>query len=135
MGSIASSLPNQGVACQPAKKMLWPRRSDRTVPTREGGLGAPPMPSADSVTTWLGQLQAGQLSALTKLHRRYWPFLVALARKQIRGTRLHEADEEDIAQEAFLAFYQTLQRGGAPRLASRQDLLALLSTITGCRAV
>jgi DNA-directed RNA polymerase specialized sigma24 family protein len=93
------------------------------------------MPAAESVTTWIGQLHQGQESALGKLHQRYWPWLVGLARKRLKGARLHEADEEDVAQEVFVSFYRTFKAGGVPQLTNRQDLLALLSTITACKAI
>jgi RNA polymerase sigma factor (sigma-70 family) len=93
------------------------------------------MSSGGSVTAWIGQLQDGEEAALAKLHRRYWPWLVELARKKMKGARLHAADEEDVAQQAFWNFYRTFKAGSAPRLASRQDFLALLTTITACKAV
>ncbi len=93
------------------------------------------MPATDSVTTWLGQLHCGQEDALTKLHGRYWPWLVRLARKKLHGIRLHEADEEDVAQQAFLSFYRRFKAGGVPQLTNRHDFLALLSTIVACKAI
>ena len=88
-----------------------------------------------SVTTWIGQLREGEEHALAQLHARYWPWLVNLARQKLKGARLRVADEEDIAQQAFWSFYNSFQAGGAPRLASRHDLLALLTTITACKAI
>jgi RNA polymerase sigma factor (sigma-70 family) len=93
------------------------------------------MSSSDSVTTWIGQLKAGEESALARLHHRYWPWLVALARKKLKGVRLHSSDEEDVAQQAFNSFYQTFRAGKVPRLTNRQDLLALLTTITARKAI
>jgi DNA-directed RNA polymerase specialized sigma24 family protein len=53
----------------------------------------------------------------------------------MKGARLRVADEEDVAQEAFWSFYRRFKAGGAPRLATRQDFLALVTTITACKAV
>src|SRR5205807_99851 len=43
--------------------------------------------------------------------------------------------EEDVAQETFWSFYRRFKAGGAPRLANRQDFLALVTTITACKAI
>jgi DNA-directed RNA polymerase specialized sigma24 family protein len=73
--------------------------------------------------------------SLAKLHQRYWLHLVALARKQLKGVPARTADEEDVALDAFWSFYRSLKAGQVPRLANRQDLLALLTHIVACKAV
>jgi DNA-directed RNA polymerase specialized sigma24 family protein len=92
------------------------------------------MPSLGSVSAWIDQLRAGEDAALERLYQRFWPFLVQLARRRLEGMR-RAADEEDVAQQAFWAFYQSLKAGRLPDLANRQELLALLTHITTCQAV
>lgn len=93
------------------------------------------MTSDGSVTTWICQLRRGEEHALARLHARYWPWLLDLARCKLKGARLRVADEEDVAQQAFWSFYRSLRTGGVPRLTSRHDFLALLTTITARKAI
>lgn len=93
------------------------------------------MPFDGSVTEWIGQLKSGEEAALAKLQKRYWPALVNQARRRLRDVPARVADEEDVAQEAFWAFYRSLKAGKLPRLGNRHDLWALLTHIVGCRAV
>jgi DNA-directed RNA polymerase specialized sigma24 family protein len=73
-------------------------------------------------------------SLLGKLHARYWPFVVGLARRKLGGMPRRAVDEEDTAQQAFWSFYKSLRAGGLPQLTNRHQLLALLSHITACQA-
>lgn len=94
------------------------------------------MSSGGSVTHWIRELKEGEESALLKLHERYWPFLVAMARKKLGGSATRRAaDEEDVAQVAFMAFYKNLKEGRFPNLVNRNDLLSLLVLITVRKAL
>jgi RNA polymerase sigma factor (sigma-70 family) len=92
------------------------------------------MPAEGSVTHWIAELKAGDESALAKLHERYWPFLVRLARRKLKGAPRRAADEQDVAQEAFIGCYKNLRNGQFPLLTNRGDFLALMTIITARKA-
>ena len=92
------------------------------------------MSSRASVTTWIRELKEGEEAALQELVSRYRPLLLNLARRRLKGLAPRAVDEEDVAQEAFLGFYQSVKAGRTPRLENRKDLWALLATITARKA-
>ena len=61
--------------------------------------------------------------------------LVDAARRRLRVAKSRHQDAEDVAQIAFISFYQTLRRTGLPQVTSRHQLLALLTHIVACRAI
>ncbi len=88
------------------------------------------MDAEDSVTRWISQLKSGDRTAAQPLWDAYFHRLVALARKQLRGTPRRAADEEDVALDAFDSFYRRAERGQFPKLEGRDDLWQLLFVIT-----
>jgi DNA-directed RNA polymerase specialized sigma24 family protein len=105
------------------------REGPASVAPREGH----DVSSAGSVSNWIAQVKAGDELALAKLHQRYWPALVGLARQRLQGSPI-PSDEEDIAQQAFLGFYHAVKSQRVPRLENRHQFLALLSHIISCKA-
>ncbi|MHB1556512.1 MAG: ECF-type sigma factor [Isosphaeraceae bacterium] len=94
------------------------------------------MPDDDggSITRWIAEVKAGDLSAAQPLWERYFTRMVDLARARLRasGRRAHDAagDEEDAALSAFDSLCAGLARGRFPQLADRDDLWRLLVVIT-----
>jgi len=89
----------------------------------------------DSVSLWLGQLQSGGESAARELWGQYFGAMVELARTNLRGVSARAADEEDVALSAFKSFCRAVERGRYPDLSGRDELWALLVTITARKAV
>ena len=85
-----------------------------------------------SVTRWIGDLVASDHpdSAAQKLWERYFDRLVHLARERLRALSRGPADAEDAALSAFDSFCRGAAAGRFPRLGDRDDLWALLVTIT-----
>jgi len=92
------------------------------------------MASKESVSHWIGQLQAGEHAAAQPLWERYFRRLVGLARKMLQGTPRRAADEEDVALSAFASFCQAAEQGRFPQLRDRDDLWRLLVRITARKA-
>jgi DNA-directed RNA polymerase specialized sigma24 family protein len=88
------------------------------------------MAQDESVSQWIGQLQAGDPAAAQKLWERYFQRLVGLARKKLKGLRKRLADEEDVALSAFDSFCRGNEQGRFPQLRDRDNLWRLLFTIT-----
>jgi DNA-directed RNA polymerase specialized sigma24 family protein len=93
------------------------------------------MSAHGSVTNWLVQLKDGNPAAAQPLWERYFPRMVALARKRLRAARRREADEEDVAVSAFHSFYRAAKQGRFPQLGDRDDLWQLLVVITARKAL
>jgi DNA-directed RNA polymerase specialized sigma24 family protein len=88
----------------------------------------------ESVSQWVGRLQAGDAEAAQKLWERYFGRLVGLARKKLEGLPRRSADEEDVALSAFDSFCRGAGNGRFPQLGDRDNLWRLLVTITARKA-
>src|SRR5262245_25848249 len=93
------------------------------------------MASPESVTHWIGRLQAGDAAAAQRLWECYFQRLVALARQKLQGVPRRAADEEDVALSAFDSFCRGAERGRFPQLHDRNDLWRLLIVITSRKAL
>jgi DNA-directed RNA polymerase specialized sigma24 family protein len=88
------------------------------------------MSSHRPVTELVAQLRAGNPEAAQPLWEQYYPRLVGLARKKLRGTPRRAADEQDVALSAFDSFCRGAAQGRFPQLKDRDGLWALLVLIT-----
>ena len=93
------------------------------------------MSAPDSVTNWLVQLKTGDPVAAQELWERYYPRIVALARKRLAGARRREEDEDDVGLSAFASFCRGAQEGRFPLLTDRDNLWRLLVVITARKAL
>jgi DNA-directed RNA polymerase specialized sigma24 family protein len=87
-----------------------------------------------SVTALIARLKGGDHEGVRLLWQRYYPRLVALARKKLQGTPRRAADEEDAALSAFNSFCRRAEQGQFPDLKDRDGLWALLVVLTGRKA-
>jgi RNA polymerase sigma factor (sigma-70 family) len=92
------------------------------------------MSTPGSVTGLLERLKSGDHEAVRLLWQRYYPRLVALARKKLHGTPRRAADEEDAALSAFDSFCRRAEQGQFPDLKDRDGLWALLVVLTARKA-
>ncbi len=91
--------------------------------------------TAGSVSHWIVQAGHGDELAFEKLHQRYRPQVVGLARQRLHRAPCHLNDAEDVAQRAFMDLFRCFRQGRVPELNNRHQLLALLSHIVACRVL
>jgi DNA-directed RNA polymerase specialized sigma24 family protein len=89
--------------------------------------------ASGSVTQFFGQLRAGDPAAAAALWQRFFPRLVALARKTLAGRPQRVADADDAVQSAFASFCLRV-RAGEYEVRDRDDLWNLLGVITANKA-
>ena len=85
---------------------------------------------SDSVSLWIQNLKAGDGDASHQLWNRYFTQLVALAKARMRNQPRRAADEEDVALSVFKSLCRGAENGKFSELSERDDLWALLLTIT-----
>jgi DNA-directed RNA polymerase specialized sigma24 family protein len=90
--------------------------------------------AAESITTWIGHLRAGDHVAAERLWNEYFQRLVALARVKLGNQPRRVADEEDLALSAFHSLCIGAERGRFSNLHDRDNLWQLLATITARKA-
>lgn len=114
------------------------RSASARIPPRpsRSSYGKPAMPTPpDSVTEWICQLQAGKRQAIQNLWERYYPRMVELARRHLRGVPRRAADEEDVVLAAFDSFCRGVEAGRYPDLRDRSGLWQVLLSMTVNKAV
>jgi DNA-directed RNA polymerase specialized sigma24 family protein len=94
----------------------------------------PPDSLSGSVTRFFHELRAGTPGAAEQLWARYFPRLVALARRTLAGKPQRHADADDAALSAFASFCLRAQ-GGEFTVTGRDNLWHLLSVITVRKAL
>lgn len=92
-----------------------------------------PERNAGSVTLFFGQMRAGSPDAAAAIWERFFPRLIALARKTLFGRPQRMADADDAVQSAFASFCLRVQAGEF-RVDDRDDLWNLLGVITTRKA-
>lgn len=92
------------------------------------------MDNVNSVTHWLGRLQAGDVAGAQPIWERYFQRLVRLARKKLQGRNPRLGDEEDVALSAFQSFCRAAEKGRFPQLSDRKDLWQILVMLTARKA-
>ncbi len=92
-------------------------------------------PKLNSETIWMDLLRAGNAPAQEELWNRFFPQLVALARKRLSGARLTEVDEEDVALSVLNSFFAGASENRFPDLRGSDNLWRLLSWMTHRKAI
>jgi DNA-directed RNA polymerase specialized sigma24 family protein len=94
-----------------------------------------PADSEKSVTQWVDDLRAGDRGEAARLlWRRYFDRLARLAQARLQATAQGPADGEDVALSVFDSFFRGAAEGRYPRLAGRDELWRLLTTLAVCKA-
>jgi RNA polymerase sigma factor (sigma-70 family) len=91
-------------------------------------------PEPHSVTRWIEGLKDDASDAARALWERFAQRMLAVARQRLRNASRRVADEEDVVLAAFERFLHGVRQGRFPRLADRDDLWAILFTLTNRHA-
>jgi DNA-directed RNA polymerase specialized sigma24 family protein len=79
-----------------------------------------------AVITWINQLRAGDAVALRSLWSAFYPRIVTLARRRLKGVPKSEGDEEFVALEVFEAFRRSITENRSLRLQNLLDVWNVL---------
>ena len=93
------------------------------------------MSDNESVSEWIGQLQAGDATAAQRLWQCFVDRLVRLARRHLGGTPRRAADEEDVVISVFDAAFRGVREGRFSKLSDRHDLWQILVMLTERKAI
>jgi len=93
-------------------------------------------PDADhsSVTEWIGGLKRGSADACAKIWHRFVEQLVREADQRLKNMPRRAVADEDIAQEAFAAFFRGVEMRHFSQLQDRHDLWQVLIMLADRRA-
>lgn len=105
------------------------RRWDRASLNGQCGRGAKNMESI-SVTVYFKRLCGGDSTHVAGLMSHFFPRMRGLAQRVLGQIPLPVLDASDVAQSAFVSFWQRAERGDFAQQADRNDLWRLLATIT-----
>jgi RNA polymerase sigma factor (sigma-70 family) len=87
-------------------------------------------PDPHSVTRWIERLKDNDPRAASALWERFVERMLAVARQRLGNASCRVADEEDVVLAAFERFHHGVRQGRFPRLCDREDLWAILFTLT-----
>ena len=93
------------------------------------------MSERGSITNVLSAFSAGDADAFRTIWERYLPRVTRLADRVLANRPRAVCDEHDVAQSAFASFWRRANQAGFPQLDNRDDLWAILSTITTRKAL
>jgi RNA polymerase sigma factor (sigma-70 family) len=91
-------------------------------------------PDSHSVTRWIERLKNDDAQAASVLWERFADRMLAVSRRRLGNAPRRVADEEDVVVAAFERFHHGVRNGRFPRLDDRDDLWAILFTLTDCHA-
>ena len=86
--------------------------------------------SFGSITGQFVQFRDGDPHALNTLWERFFPRMLALARKSLAGETRFVPDPDEVVQRAFVRLWQRTQRGSLDGDVDRNDLWRVLSRLT-----
>ncbi len=91
-------------------------------------------PDSHSVTRWIERLKDNDAQAAQALWERFAQRMLGVARQRLGQASRRIADEEDVVLVAFERFHHGMRQGRFPQLNDRDDLWAILFTLTARHA-